>query len=290
MRFICVDDGVPEATTRLLQQACTQRGLEYEQADPRWFDFAEESRADVGDMLYRPAISAAAARVEQWLYEPWVATFYADPDGPFIFLANAALLHERRGLPVPRQYAVTHGERQFLQRIVVALGGFPVVVKVPGGSGGIGVMRVDSHPALFSLIDHLLSQGLPASIMAYVEEAVHWRLIVVGERVVAAYRNTTERDDFRTFASEELADYSVPPSPEMCEVAVDSARALRLEFAGVDLLEHASGRVYLLESNFPCYFAQAQDVAGVDVAGAMLDHLQAKADVLLADSQRHLKG
>ena len=71
----------------------------------------------------------------------------------------------------------------------------------------------------------------------------------------------------------------------MREIAVDSAKVLRLEFAGVDLLEHPSGRIYLLASNFPCYFAQAQQVAGVDVAGAMIEHLAAKGRRILEQIQ-----
>ena len=50
-----------------------------------------------------------------------------------------------------------------------------------------------------------------------------------------------------------------------------------MELAGVDILQHPSGRLYLLEANFPCYFAHAQTLAGVDVAGAMVEHLMAKA-------------
>ena len=49
------------------------------------------------------------------------------------------------------------------------------------------------------------------------------------------------------------------------------------EFGGVDLLRHPGGRWYLLEVNMPCYYPHAQEVAGVDIAGAMVDHLHAKA-------------
>jgi glutathione synthase/RimK-type ligase-like ATP-grasp enzyme len=53
-------------------------------------------------------------------------------------------------------------------------------------------------------------------------------------------------------------------------------RATRLEFGGVDILER-DGSSYLLESNFPCYYPHAQQIAGIDVAGAMVDHLLRKA-------------
>ena len=40
----------------------------------------------------------------------------------------------------------------------------------------------------------------------------------------------------------------------------------------VDVLEHPSGRLYLLEANSPCYFPQAEEY-GADVAGALLEYL-----------------
>jgi len=64
-----------------------------------------------------------------------------------------------------------------------------------------------------------------------------------------------------------------------CPVALGLFRlqALRLELGGVDILEHASGRRYLLEANFPCYFALPETIAGVDVSGALIEHLVAKS-------------
>ena len=46
---------------------------------------------------------------------------------------------------------------------------------------------------------------------------------------------------------------------------------------GFDILVHASGRHYLLEANFPCYFALPETIAGVDVSGALVEHLVAKS-------------
>ena len=43
------------------------------------------------------------------------------------------------------------------------------------------------------------------------------------------------------------------------------------------MLGHPSGRLYVLEVNMPCYFPQAQLRGGIDIAGAMIDHLQARS-------------
>ena len=132
-------------------------------------------------------------------------------------------------------------------------------------------------PSLFSLVDFLRSKGYNPLLTAYVPDAVHWRLVVVGTRVVAAYKNVNDTDDFRTHASDAPEHYDVRPSAELSKIAVRAVRLTRREFGGVDILEDARGQLFLLEANFPCYYPQAQLVTGTDIAGAMLEHLLKKS-------------
>ena len=99
---------------------------------------------------------------------------------------------------------------------------------------------------------------------------------------MACYRDIQEDDDVRTYGSDDAADFSDTPPDHLAAVAIAAVRALRLEFGGVDVLEAPDGRLYVLEANFPCYFGQAQVVAGIDVAGAMVEHLVAKSRAALA--------
>lgn len=283
-RFYCVNDGVPVETTALLREACLRRHIEYIEVEASSFDYRPERELSPGDLLYRPAVSTAAMRVEQFLTREGVATFHSDPEGAFFDCTNSPLLMQRAGVPIPRTVYCSTTNRDVLRDYVAQLGGFPIVFKLLGGSGGVGVMRVDSSPALFSLVDHALSRGSSPLLCAYVGDAVHWRVVVVGSRAVAAYRNTPEPDDFRTNASTNASDSFREVPPALAEVAIRAVHALRCEHGGVDVLEHASGRLFVLEANFPCYFPQAQQVAGIDIAGMMVEHLLAKAERLRAAS------
>lgn len=272
-----VDDGVPEETVRLLRGAASARGLDCVVHDPRVEPAgAETETLPPGTLLYRPAVSVAAQRLEQALWAPGVATFHDDPAGPFAMLLNPPLLFARHGLPMPRS-APACADRAVTRAQVAALGGLPVVVKLHGHSGGIGTMRADSLPALFSLLDWLLARGEAPTLLAHVPQAQHWRVTVVGRRAVAAYRNPIEADDFRSRASADAADYTAEVPTDLAALAVQAVAVQRLGFGGVDILRHESGRLYLLEANFPCYFAQAQLVAGIDIAGAMVAELLARA-------------
>jgi hypothetical protein len=275
--FHCVNDGVPAETITLLADACSSRELEFVEIDARTFEFEPEDRLGEGDLLYRPAVSLLAQRVEQHLCTTEVATFYADPTDVYFSPTSSPILHQRAGVPVPRTIYCATRDRARLAGYVDRLGGLPIVVKLLGFSGGLGVMVVDTLPSFYSLIDYLVGNGSMPLLCAYVDDAVHWRAVVVGDRMVASYQNRPEHDDFRTYASTDVEDYTAPPPPGLEDVAVRAVRALRIETGGVDVLEHPSGRLYVLEANFPCYFPQAQLVAGVDVAGTMVDHLIAKA-------------
>lgn len=277
LRFHCVDDEVPEETVDVLRSACARLGVSFDRVEARGFDFTETRPLGRGDLVYRPAVSLAAIRVEQSLLGPAVASFYRTPEAALYDCLAPTLIFERAGLPIPRTVTLASADRRLLRRYVDWLGGFPVVLKWPGRSRGIGVVRADSFATLFSLADFAATGGTPPLLCQYIADATHYRLVVVGERVVAAYRNAQETDDFRSYGSEDPADYLVPVDPAMAGIAVAATHALQLEMAGVDILRGADGGLYLLEANFPCYFAQAQYITGVDIAGAMIDHLIRKS-------------
>ena len=282
MALHLVNDAVPAETVAFLQEACTARGVELVEIAARSFDFEPERQLGPGELLYRPAVSLAAIRVEQFLFGDGVASFYRDPDGPAFPAAGGPLLHARAGVPTPRTIYCSSTNRDFLRRSAERLGGFPLVVKIMGLSGGQGVMLAESLQGLFSLVDYLVGQGSLPLLCAYVPDSTHWRVVVVGDRAVASYANPNDEDDFRTYGSVDPADYSADVRADLADAAVRSVHALRVDHGGVDLLEHPSGRIYLLEANFPCYYAQAQKVAGIDVAGAMVDYLLEKAVRLTA--------
>ncbi len=277
MRFALIDDDVPEETSQLLKEACEARGVEVLHVHASGFALGSIPPLGAGDLMYRPAVSTAAARVERLLWRPEVATFHADPLGPFASIDDYPLLFQNLGLPAPRSLPILNAARDELRWAVEAVGGLPAVVKVLGWSRGVGAIQVDSLPGLFSVVDFIRAQGMSPYLCAMALPSVHWRVTVVGDRAVAAYRNPLDQDDFRTFGSENPAYFTGDPPKDLADLAVRAVEALRLEHGGVDILEHESGRLYLLEANFPCYFAQAQTVAGIDVAGRMIEHLIDKA-------------
>jgi hypothetical protein len=277
VRFFCIEDDLPPETPRLLRAACARRHLDYVAVDVAAVDLTRLSPPVAGDVVFRPSTSERAILVEQHLYRPDVGSVFTAPEGPSFACPDPVLLYERSGLPIAKTVPGMSADRQHLRAVVDALGGLPVVVKFPGFSGGRGVLRVESLAGLFSLMDLAQARGDVPDLCAFVANAVHWRLVVCGDRVVSAYKNVNDADDFRSSSDDDPANYRVEPTPEMTEIAVLATQLNGVSFAGVDLLQDPHGRLFLLEANSPCYFATAELAVGTDVSGAIVDHLVAVA-------------
>jgi hypothetical protein len=270
--FTCVDDTAAPQSAASLQRACRARGGEFRHVFAAEVD-PEAAPLPPGSMLYCVSTTPAAERVTRQLWQPGVVTFHRGPGGPFEVVVDPLRWFTLAGLPVPRFAVIEPGCGADLEAIAESLGGWPLVVKSPGGEGGVGTLRADSPPALRGLLDLLHARGVAPTLMSYVPDALHLRVVVVGDRAVTAYRNPVPDGDFRSRPSADPADYGVPIPTRVASLAVRATHALGLDFAGVDVLLHASGRAYLLEANFPCYFPQAEAHGTADVAGAMVAHL-----------------
>lgn len=277
-RFCLVcEDSLPEETVRLLREACGERGVPFEAVTAKTFDFDPSRRLRAGDLLYNAATSVAASRAEQFLFAPGVATFHAHPRGVFHSVNLQTLLAEAAGIPMPKTVYLASASPELLRRQVERVGGFPVVLKVLGRSSGIGVMLAESMAALRSVADYAIAQGHNPLLCQFIGGAVHWRVIVLGGQAIASYRNKQPAEDFRSHGSEDREDFDARPPAAVVDAAVRATATMELEFAGVDVLEDPAGNAFFLEANFPCYYPHAQLYGGVDIAGAMVDFLLAKA-------------
>jgi hypothetical protein len=278
MRFCLISEAsVPEETVRLLREACAARAIPFETIVARSFEFDPAQRLRPGDLLYRAAVSTAASRVEQFVFTPGVATIYRSDEGVFFQAGTQPLLAQSAGIAMPRTVCLASGAPGLLARQAERVGGFPVVVKVLGRSGGIGVMRADSLPALRSTVDYVLAQGANPLLCEYIGDAMHWRVIVLGAEAIAAYRNPRAANDFRSVGSTQPEDFTERPADALASLAVRAAALFHLEFAGVDVLEDPSGNVFFLEANSPFYYPHAQLYGGVDIAGRLVDFLAGRS-------------
>ena len=186
----------------------------------------------------------------------------------------AALQHlAAGGVPVPAT-AYVHRSRD-LEVAVERLGGAPLIVKVIEGTGGQGVILAESTRTAVAIAGALIKAGKPVLLQSFVAESSGRdnRVLIVGGRVVAAARRVAKEGEYRSNVHLGATATPMQPDEATSAVAIKAAQLLGLEIAGVDVLEGKDGPV-VLEVNSSPGITGIEGVTGIDVAGAVVEHVE----------------
>lgn len=147
---------------------------------------------------------------------------------------------------------------------------FPLIAKSTRGSMGRTVHKVSSATELDAAIKKL---GFPAIIQSFIDAGSDIRVLVVGGRVVGAFRRYSKTDDFLTTRPGGKREETTV-TEEMEKYACNASRACELEIAGVDLIEGRDG-IKVLEVNASPQFRMFEKVVGIDVAEVITKYIEA---------------
>jgi len=98
---------------------------------------------------------------------------------------------------------------------------------------------------------------------------------VVGGRVVAAVERFAPKGEWRTNVSRGGVAQPFELPDDWRDLALRATAAVGAEYAGVDLLPSRDGQVFVLEVNSIPGWRGLQAATGLDVAGAVVEHLTA---------------
>jgi [lysine-biosynthesis-protein LysW]--L-2-aminoadipate ligase len=160
--------------------------------------------------------------------------------------------------------------------------GYPAVVKPLVGSWGRLVTPVADEATARLVLEYVAALPHPTSHIVYVQEMVEkqgrdLRIAVVGGRAVAAAHRSGPQ--WRTNVHLGATVRACALTEELSRLAVDAAAAVGAEIAGVDVVEDADGRPFVLEVNHGFEFTGLQGGLGrtVDVAGEIVAFLSGPA-------------
>lgn len=179
-------------------------------------------------------------------------------------------LFEHCGLPTPETIVCEHPEEALAG--YRALGG-DVIVKPLFGSMGLGMVRVNDDDMawrVFRTIERI--NGVYYLQRTVAHEGRDIRAFVLSGRVLAAIERRT--DGWRTNLARGGTAAAYQLSPEETALAIRAAAAVGAEYAGVDLLPASDGTTYVLEVNGIPGWQGLQAATGVDIAAALIEHLE----------------
>jgi ribosomal protein S6--L-glutamate ligase len=184
-----------------------------------------------------------------------------------------ALLGEA-GLPTP-ETVVCEGMNAAMTAVRAMLDrGGDVVIKPIFGSMGHGIVRVSDPDVAFRVFQSLVQ----VNAVFYIQRAVDHggrdiRVFVVGGTIVGAIERRAPDGDWRTNVSRGGSAKAIEVPPAWASLALRATAALGAEYAGVDLLPARDGTVMVVEVNGIPGWKGLQRAMGIDVAGAIVEHL-----------------
>ena len=183
------------------------------------------------------------------------------------------------GLPIPKTMLTRFPCKAELVEKVV---GFPCVLKVVTGSHGKGVYLCENAKQFEDLSELVSSLDFKNSMIVqeYVQysEGRDLRVIVIGGRVVGAMLRQSTDGSFKANISRggEGTPYAVDDQMEL--LAIQTAKVLDLDIAGVDLLFHSDG-YRICEANSSPGFKGFEKALGINIPQKVFDYAKLRSNI-----------
>jgi len=180
------------------------------------------------------------------------------------------------GIPIPRTAVIAHPEA--LYAAVEAIGGLPAIVKLIRGTQGRGVFLAQQLSTITALLQRAEELNRQAIIQEFIAESQgrDMRLIIVGNRCVAAMERKASPGDFRANLHRGGVASAIKPDKDTVALAIAAAQTHDLGVAGVDLLSSRRGPL-LLEVNSSPGLEGIEQATGADIATTIIEYVEKKA-------------
>jgi RimK family alpha-L-glutamate ligase len=183
-----------------------------------------------------------------------------------------SFLLQDAGLPTPR--TITCERFEDAMAAIEELGG-DVVLKPLFGAEGRGMVRISDPDIAYRTFRALELARSVYYLQAYVPHAGRdIRAFVIGDRVFGAMIRRGE--SWKTNVAQGATVEAVDLPPDLGKLALEAARVVGADYAGVDLLPRDDGGHFVLEVNGIPGWQGLQRTTALDVAGAIVDHLLAR--------------
>lgn len=171
----------------------------------------------------------------------------------------------------PMTFDKAYKDYTFVLQVEGSLG-YPFVIKENKGSFGEQVYLVKNY---YDAVERMKGIGHCDFIMQEFVESSKGRDIrihVVGDKIVTAMERNNG-DDFRANITNGGKMKPYEPTKEQQNMALKVCKALKLDFAGVDIMFGKEGEPILCEVNSNAHFKNIYDCTGVNVADYIMEYI-----------------
>jgi RimK family alpha-L-glutamate ligase len=181
------------------------------------------------------------------------------------------------GLPIPKTMLTRFPSNSDLVEKQV---GFPCVMKVVTGSHGAGVYLCENAKQFEDLSELISSIDFKSSMIVqeYIDQSKgrDIRVIVVGGRVIGAMQRKSVDGSFKANISRGGVGEGIEVDDQMELLAIQVAKVLDLDIAGVDLLFHEDG-YKICEANSAPGFKGFEEALEINVPQKIFDYAKLRS-------------
>ncbi len=184
------------------------------------------------------------------------------------FLAQVKL--EEHNITMPKTYLSSSATaaKRILEKI-----DYPIVMKLPEGTHGRGVVFADSHSSASSFLDALGTLKQPFIIQEFIETGgADIRALVIGNKVVAVMQRKAKDDEKRANIHAGGRGEPYELDSEGRKIAINAAKAIGAGVCAVDILKGAKG-YFVIEVNLSPGLQGITKTTGINVAGEIAKYL-----------------
>ncbi len=187
------------------------------------------------------------------------------------------LKFQEANVPQPTTYLASTADagKKVVKKIT-----FPVVMKLPAGTHGKGVMLAESQESARSMIDALALLKQPFLMQEYIEtDGVDYRAIVIGDKVVASMKRVAGKGEKRANIHAGGKGEKILLDDKTKKAAIAAARSVGCDVCAVDILPSPQGPI-VLEVNVSPGLQGITKITKINVAEKIAEFLYEQAKTL----------
>jgi ribosomal protein S6--L-glutamate ligase len=176
----------------------------------------------------------------------------------------------RAGLGLPKTAFTNYSMK--VKELIDEVGGAPLVIKLLEGTQGLGVVLAENEKAAESVIEAFHNLKARIIVQEFIKEAngADIRAFVVNGQVVGAMKRQGKEGEFRSNLHRGGTGSLIKLSRAEKAAALNAAKSLGLNIAGVDMLQSKRGPL-ILEVNSSPGLEGIEKATKLDIAGKIIE-------------------